>query len=310
MKLALALEQYITLKQSLGFRFHADQVILKAFSKAMGEIALEQVQPAPVRAYLDGQGPVTRFWERKWVTLRGFYQFALARDLIDRSPLPEAAPKMPRAFVPYIYSEEELRRLLAAIPKTPWPNLSGLTFRTLLLLLYGAGLRLGEALRLTDPEVDLNVRLLTIREAKFFKSRWVPIGPKLSGVLADYQRQRPKGSARAESGFLRTQQGERVSHAAAEKTFRLVCQKAGVQRSDQARYQPRLHDLRHAFTVHCLTHWYQQGANVQLLLPKLATYLGHINVAATQHYLALTPTLYKQASQRFEHYAFPGGTHD
>jgi site-specific recombinase XerD len=310
MKLHLALEQYRTLKQSLGFRFHADAVILKAFGQAMGAITLEQVQPASVRAYLDGPGPVTRFWERKWVTLRGFYQFALARQWVESSPLPAVAPKMPTPFVPYVYSQEELRRLLAAVPEPAVAGLSALTFHTLLLLLYGAGLRISEALRLEDREVSLKDRLLTVRESKFFKSRWVPLGPRLTRVLSDYQQQRPQSSPASGSWFFQDLHGEQVKRSAAERAFRQVRDQAGIKRPAPARYQPRLHDLRHAFTVHCLTHWYRQGANVQRLLPQLATYLGHVDVAATQRYLTLTPELYQQASQRFERYAFPGGAHD
>ena len=102
MKLRTALTQYLRLKQSLGFRFHAESVILRAFARAMGPIDLGRVTPVRVRRYLDGQGPLTRFWERKWVTLRGFYRFTLARRLVRRSPVPAAAPKLPRRFVPYI----------------------------------------------------------------------------------------------------------------------------------------------------------------------------------------------------------------
>jgi site-specific recombinase XerD len=82
-----------------------------------------------------------------------------------------------------------------------------------------------------------------------------------------------------------------------------------VLRHDGGRYQPRLHDLRHAAAVHRLVAWYRQGANVQRLLPQLATYLGHVHIAATQRYLTLTAELLREASQRFEHYA-QGGQHE
>ena len=82
-----------------------------------------------------------------------------------------------------------------------------------------------------------------------------------------------------------------------------------MQRTDGARYQPRLHDLRHSFAVHRLTAWYQAGADVQQLLPYLSTYLGHVDVAATQVYLTLTPELLQLASERFAQYAFPEVNH-
>jgi site-specific recombinase XerD len=154
---------------------------LKAFSRAMGPVEMGQVKPRLVRAHLDGNGPVTRNWERKWVALRGFYDFALGRGLVRRSPLPAWAPKAARAFMPYVYSPEELRRLLEAIPTDGMgKGVSALTFRTLLLLLYGAGLRISEALQLKEADVDLKEGLLLVHKSKFFKSRLLPIGPKLA----------------------------------------------------------------------------------------------------------------------------------
>ena len=61
--------------------------------------------------------------------------------------------------------------------------------------------------------------------------------------------------------------------------------------------------FRHAFAVHRVVTWYQQGADVQHLLPQLATYLGHLHIAATQRYLTMTPELLREASRRFERYA-------
>jgi integrase len=310
MKLGAAIEQYLHVKISLGFRFHGESVMLRAFSRAMGNLELRRVQPTRVRAYLDGRGPLTRFWERKWGALRGFYRFAQARRLVGPSPLPATAPKMPPAFVPYIYSPKELRRLLAAIPVKPLAGLGQDTLRTLLLVLYGAGLRISEALTLSDADVDLKDRLLLIQESKFFKSRWVPISPQLGRVLVHYRTKRPGPIGEPKRPFLRNVTGEPVRRGAVERAFRRLCRTAGVQRSDGTRFQPRLHDLRHAFAVHRLLAWYRQGADVQRLLPQLATYLGHVNLAATQRYLTLTPALYQQASRRFEQYAFPRGSHD
>ena len=89
-----------------------------------------------------------------------------------------------------------------------------------------------------------------------------------------------------------------------ECNFRCLCEHTGIRRTDGARYQPRLHDLRHSFAVSRLTTWYQQGADVQTLLPQLSTYLGHAKIAATQVHLTMTPEILQQASRRFERCAF------
>ena len=122
MKLQPAVARYLLLKQSLGFRYRSESKVLRAFERAMGKIRVGQVRPKAVRAFLDGQGPVTRNWICKWTTLRGFYDFALARGWVRRSPLPLQAPKVVGNFTPYIYSPVELRRLAQATPgrKPEW----------------------------------------------------------------------------------------------------------------------------------------------------------------------------------------------
>jgi len=90
--------------------------------------------------------------------------------------------------------------------------------------------------------------------------------------------------------------------AGSNANFRRLCILAGVRRSDTSSRQPRLHDLRHTFAVHRLTEWYKTGANVQLLLPALSTYLGHIDLRSTQCYLTMTPELLAEANHRFQDY--------
>jgi len=240
--------------------------------------------------------------------LRGLYRFALARGLARRCPLPLSAPKVAVPFTPYIYSQPELRRLLQAVTPERTKGLSPQTMRTLLLLLYGAGLRLSEALKLEQDDVDIPERLLQVRQSKFFKSRLVPIGPKLAQVLADYQTERPAddGSHRR---FLRTDKGAPVSVATAERIFRDLRLAAEVKRPEGCRYQPRLHDLRHAMATHCLVNGYRNGADVQALLVNLSVYLGHVGLSGTQKYLTMTPDLRQQAGARFARYAL-GGSHE
>jgi integrase/recombinase XerD len=180
--------------------------------------------------------------------------------------------------------------------------------RTLLLLLYGAGLRLSEALKLEQADVDVQERLLQLRQSKFFKSRLVPIRPKLAKVLADYQTESPSGGG-SHRRFLRANKGTPVSSATAERIFRALRLAADVKRPGGCRYQPRLHDLRHAMATHCLVNGYRTGTDVQALLVNLSAYLGHVDLSGTQKYLTMTPDLRQQASARFARYAL-GGSHE
>jgi integrase/recombinase XerD len=246
--------------------------------------------------------------------LRGLYRYALSRGLASEAPLPSIVPKRPPPFVPYIYSREELRRLLRAASecRNSRRRAEPLTLRTILLLLYGAGLRVSEALRLDCPDVDLASTLLRIRDSKFSKSRLVPLGPALIQALADYAAWRRVNHPMSDpqGPFFVGRTGGRLKRTAFSTTFRRVCAWAGVRRKDRVHRQPRLHDLRHTFAVHRLTAWYQQGADVQRLLPQLSVYLGHACLSSTQFYLSMTPALLQQAGSRFEQYALPEDNHD
>ncbi len=243
MKLTQAVYDYITLKQSLGSRFHTEATILKAFCNALGEVAIVDVDPHQVSAYLAGSGPVTLFWHRKYEALSGFYRFALGRGYVIHSPLPLTLPKRPQPFRPYIYSREELRSLLEATSEheTPRTVLEEVTLHTLLLLLYGTGLRIGEALALNRADVDLNAALLTVHESKFYKTRLVPIGPRLTAELCRYAdvRHRHSHSENPGAPFFVTRTGTAVTRGLAERAFVRLRNITGITRKDGARYQPR-----------------------------------------------------------------------
>lgn len=305
MMLSVLAVQYVAHKQSMGMRFHTEARTLQSFCRTMGDILVAEIAVDRVQAFIAGAGPVTRFWHRKHEVLRGFYRFAMARGYAASSPLPRIIPKPPQ-FVPYIFSQEEIQRLLDATAccENPRSKLQPYTLRMLLLLLYGAGLRIGEALFLTLANVDLPAGILTIRESKFYKTRLVPMSPALTGILATYMEQCAKEHpVKPDAMLFLTRGGNPVVRHTAENIFSRLRVRAGVIRNDGGRYQPRLHDLRHAFAVHRLVSWYRQGADVQRLLPQLATYLGHLHIAATQRYLTMTPELLREASQRFERYA-------
>lgn len=307
MKLAELVTAYITLKRAAGMRFHSEVGVLNAFCRTMGNIEITEVDPQKVQVFLDGQGPLTTWWRQKYTILSGFYRFARNRGYIQVSPLPMTVPKYPPPMTPYIYSVAELRRLLEATDclQTPMSPLQATTFHTLLVLLYGTAMRVSEALALSLADVNLEEALITIRDTKFYKSRWVPMGPKLTRALSTYADKRrrlplPDGET---SAFLVTRTGHRLSYEQANRLFRRVRRQAQVKREAQARYQPRLHDLRHTAIVHRVVAWYQAGLDVgQWLLP-LSTYVGHGEIKSTQRYLSMTPELLSAANQRFERYA-------
>jgi integrase/recombinase XerD len=305
---------YVAFRRTLGERCDTTEKILQSFARAVGpRTSVTQIRCEVVAEFLAGTGPITRTWDCKYGVLNGFFQFAISRGHTDKTPLPAKRPPCPSSFVPYIYSHEELRRLLEAIPSYQrlLSRLQPPTFRAIVLLLYGAGLRRGEALRLSIGDVDLVNSLLTIRDTKFFKSRLVPINPDLTKLLSEYARSRnaTHPSASAVSSFFLGRNGKAIHPFTLLDNFERLRAQAGVRRTDGSRYQPRLHDLRHSFAVHRLTAWYNQGADVQRLVYHLSVYLGHARLEHTQVYLTMTPELLHAAGSLFERYAFEDDSH-
>lgn len=315
MKLKELITQYAAFRRSMGAEFESAESLLNTFCRRMGmEINVGEIQAEQVEVFLAGTGPVNSYWRRKYDTLGGLYRYATSRGFVDYIPLPATVPKMPERLVPYIYSTDELQRLInpTAPQQIGFRKLQPHTLRAILLLLYGAGLRIGEAVALTLGDVDLSAAVIMIRNTKFHKTRLVPTGARLNLAMVQYAAQRNEAghSQSTDAPFFVLRRGAPVSIQIVRQAFTRVRKHAGVGRADGARYQPRLHDMRHSFAVRRLTSWYEQGADVQKLLPHLATYLGHVSIAATQVYLTMTPELLHAASLRFERYALPEAHHD
>lgn len=205
-------------------------------------------------------------------------------------------------FRPHVFSKSEITQLLSTareirpMPKDP---LRPLTFEVVVSLLYSCGLRICEVIALNVGDYADGV--LKIRKTKFGKSRLVPVSGSMRQKLDDYLARRralrvPMEEANA---LIWSPYNGRPSREFMKIALMRLMRKAGIK-PPSGRCGPRVHDLRHSFAVHRLLDWYEQGADVQILLPRLSTYLGHINIESTQHYLKYMPEVLAEANRRFE----------
>jgi integrase len=248
-----------------------------------------------VTSFLDGPKTSPFTWHRKYCLLRAFFQFWVARGAIQAPPLPPKRKTSQRVFIPYIYSHADIKALLKATrssQREKWCRIDALTMRTLLIFLYGTGAMLGEAIRLEARDVDLNRGTITIRTGSFNRSRQIPIGPDMREILRRYQRARLQKSADVLQFFV-NKRGERLNVNTVSATFKRVRRQSGIKRCDGARYQPRLHDLRHTFAVHRITGWIRHKADLNRMLPALAAYMGQAGIGSTERYLSLTPERFR-----------------
>ena len=250
MSLRDAVDHYIAWRRAHGAKFDAGTRLLHQFCKHVGgNIGCDAIAEADVLGFLAGKGPLTRRRAIKYSALAGFYRYAISRGYATSSPLParEDEPRRPRSAPPYVYSRNELQRLFGAIDvsRKRSVQLDDDTLRALLLLLYGAGLRLGEAQRLTLEDVDLPDALLTIRDTKFYKARLVPVAPPLADALRAYcakraQRPLPKGRA---STFLANRDGTPLARSTVHGAFAKLLKAARIGAPNDGRRAPCLHSL-------------------------------------------------------------------
>ncbi len=209
-------------------------------------------------------------------------------------------PHRPTRATPFLYTEDQVAALMAAAGSFPSP-IRRATFETIVALLWATGMRIGEALSLDNGDVDLVHGVLTVREAKFNKSRQLPVHESTVRALRAYAKRRVQLCPDATtSAFFLSAAGTRVLYCNFHLGFQELVRRAGIEpRSPSCR--PRPHDLRHSFAVRTLIGWYRDGLEVEAKLPKLSTYLGHVHPAGTYWYLSGAPELLVLAAERLEH---------
>jgi len=302
--LRAAVEQYLALRRSLGFELREVGTTLKKFvtfahNEGASFITTDLVlrwtrQPSKIQ-------PATRAARVSMIR-----RFAVWRSATD--PRTEIPPEglVPCRYVrtpPYIYSDDEIARLLAATRQLPSAKgLRGATYSTFFALLAVSGMRMSEALALDQRDVDLGEGVLTIRRTKFRKSRLVPVHPKTRDALEEYAESRTAvlgGAGRP--AFFVSERGTRISQWSTRYTFAKVSSHIGLRapfKGSRHGHGPRLHDLRHRFAVQTMIDWYRAGVDAEREMPKLAAYLGHTHIHDTYWYIEAVPELLQLAAER------------
>jgi len=302
-----AVEEYLSLRRGLGFKLREAGKGLVDFVTFMEQHRASFVTQALALAW--AQQPLNvqpAHWARRLSFVRGFARHRSATDPRTQIPPQGLLPFHPKRARPYLYSIDEIKRLLDAALKMPCHyergELRPWTYHCLFGLLSVSGLRLGEARNLELQDVDLTAAVLTIRGAKFGKSRLVPLHASTCKVLADYIARRNRHwSGRPVSSYLFvSSRGSRLDAGDIHRTFYALSRQIGL-RGVADRQGPRLHDMRHRFATNTLVSWYRSNQDPERRLPILSAYLGHVHVADTQWYLSASPELMREAMRRLEH---------
>jgi integrase/recombinase XerD len=297
-----AIEDYIALRRSLGFKLHGMATSLGKFASFLEQKEAPYITTALALewAMQTVDHPPSR-WAQRLGFVRVFARHWSATDPRTEIPPVGLLPFRARRARPYLYTEQEIQRLLTAAKSLS--SSSGLrpwTYNCLFGLLAVSGLRISEAIKLERQDVDFHQELLTIRQTKFNKSRLIPLHTSTRDVLTEYAEHRDRlvPSPRS-SCFLLNDCGRCLERSTVLRTFHDLSRQIGL-RGPSDHTGPRIHDFRHRFALNTLIQWYRAGEDIERRLPVLSTFLGHTHVADTYWYLSVHPELMGLATSRLE----------
>jgi len=297
--------RYVKLKQALGRGFARERRVLEHLDEFLNGDGATDLSQTEFEGWCKTQLHLSSGVRRSQMqVVRNFCLYRARTEPKCFVPDDRLFPTPHQVVQPHIFSELEIARLLhaaAKLPASPRFVLRPLVLRLAIVLLYTAGLRRGELVRLTLGDYDQRERALLIRESKFHKSRYLPMSADASTEIEAYLSARKKHRIP-----MLTDSALLWSGRASERAFsvdalgdgmRELCRLADVRKSDGR--LPRVHDYRHSFAVSALLRWYRAGVDIHAKLPMLATYMGHVSIVSTEYYLPFIPDLALAASDRF-----------
>lgn len=302
--LRAAIANYLDLRRSLGFKLKTDELYLRNFAAFMERRYATHITIKLAEKWARQPASTTpNYHAGRLRAVRSFARYRIHTDPRTEIPPADLLPRQRTAFEPYIFSKEEIERILAG----SWRQWAGATWfyclgrYTIYGLLSVTGMRVGEVLNLDIDDVDLDQGVITIRNTKFGKSRLVPVHETTRIVLQRYRDERDDFlNGRMVKAFFISAYGRRIIHEALERAFRRLSKRIGMRGITDAT-GPRLHDLRHTMAVEVLRRCYATGADPERRLPALSTYLGHTNLSHTYWYLHQNPELMTEAVARLQH---------
>ena len=298
-RLADAAKEYLAVRRALGFKLRHQTWWLPDFvsyleahgsSIITTELALSWARQPPDTS--------PTWWANRLTAVRLFARHHRAFDPRTEIPASDLIPDRKQRLRPHLYTTDEVTALMRAASGLK-RRLQAATYATVIGLLAATGMRVSEALALDGDDVDWDRDLLTIRSSKFGKSRHVPLHRTTLAALREYARQRDRlRRYRRSPAFFLSSTGTRVIHQNFQHVFLRLLGRTGLDRGRGRR--PRIHDLRHTFTMKIVRDWYRTGVDVERRLPWLSTYLGHVSPSTTYWYLTATPELLAGAGKRAE----------
>lgn len=297
MKTSEAVVRYVEHRQLMGCEFSKGRKHLNEFTRLVIDKQLSEITVRDVAAYVGKGTPSTCTWRSRYLTLRKFLRFWVSREAMPVVAMPTLPKPVESEFMPYVYSRGEVKRLLALTRKITdlqTRSIDAKTFRTLLITLYATGAFVGELVRLSWKDVDLEKGLITLRQIRFSRVRTIPISEELTSILQVHQKRQPSVSDEV-AVFVR-RDGDAITSDLATRAFMRIRRKAGFQHGSGQ--TPRLHDFRTTFAVHRIEDWIRKGSDLNRLLPALSAYMGASSLMRSERFMNLAPERFRRELSR------------
>ncbi|MBD1401855.1 tyrosine-type recombinase/integrase [Pelovirga terrestris] len=302
-------ENYLIYRRRQGFDLKFDATRLRSFARFADTFSTKDhlTVALAISWAQSSKLPKPLTWSRRIAVLRGFAHFCLRDNPETEVPPNRLFGSTHRRLIPHIYTDIEINTLLrAAKGLKPDRSLRPATCECIFGLLAASGLRISEAVALTNKDVDLTTGVLHIREAKFHQQRLIPLHSTVTAALATYAVRRDQliSSAACDRFFLR-QDGHPINQSSMLYALKSLCRQLGwLPRGDHRHH--RLHDFRHTFIVRSLLRFYEQGIAVNQAILALSIYVGHAKISDTYWYITGVPELMAIAAERFQLYSNEG----
>jgi integrase/recombinase XerD len=291
------LERYLQLRNSLGHKLKLEGFMLRSFVSFMEQRSASTITIELALAWAMLPAEASAAWRSQRLSaVRGFARHLRAIDPATEVPPPRLIVAARPRFVLYPLSEEHIVRITEAAGRLS-PTLRGVNYATLFPLLAVTGMRVGEGLALDDGDVVFSEGLIHIRDAKFGKARDIPVHESTVAALDIYRIRRNELAPALPGSFFVSHEGRRLSYGRAQAAFAESVGAVGLG-PIATRRRPGLHDLRRRFATEAVATLYKEGLDPVRYLPRLSTYLGHVDPAATYRYIAASPELMSVASDR------------